>query len=358
MAVISLDCREESSLYKTVLCKPKCKRAKPNTLVRKCKSKYQETQHPLRKERQDNHAKEEEEETLGNEEVKEHGKEGNDHCTQFSNLTLKSTIHMTSVILGKYEMKTWYASNYPHEMIKKNKLCICEHCFGYMTSRNDLLHHACTFSKSPPGKRIYFEKSGNVQNLQVFCIEGKEEATFCQNLCLFAKCFMEQKTLYFDVEPFSFYVLYRKDREGYHPVGYFSKEKNRVEFNLSCIVVFPAYQKEGYGSLMISLSYAIAMAESQCGGPETPLSALGKSSYLKYWKRTVLETLHEAGEDMSVIEISQKTGMTPEDIVTTFTELGWMEKRRGNAIPMTQNGIHDLLTNGKAIRTCIVKNLR
>lgn len=35
--------------------------------------------------------------------------------------------------------------------------------------------------------------------------------------------FLDHKTLYFDVEPFLFYVLCDVDRDGAHMVGYFSK---------------------------------------------------------------------------------------------------------------------------------------
>ena len=46
---------------------------------------------------------------------------------------------------------------------------------------------------------------------------------YCQNLCLLAKLFLDHKTLYYDVEPFLFYVLTEVDRNGAHMVGYFSK---------------------------------------------------------------------------------------------------------------------------------------
>lgn len=46
---------------------------------------------------------------------------------------------------------------------------------------------------------------------------------YCQNLCLLAKLFLDHKTLYYDVEPFLFYVLTQNDSKGCHLVGYFSK---------------------------------------------------------------------------------------------------------------------------------------
>ena len=55
--------------------------------------------------------------------------------------------------------------------------------------------------------------------------------------------------MFYDVEPFWFYVLIEKKRgDVFTTVGYFSKEKNPViDYNLSCIMVLPAYMGKGYG---------------------------------------------------------------------------------------------------------------
>lgn len=46
---------------------------------------------------------------------------------------------------------------------------------------------------------------------------------YAQNLCLLAKCFLDHKTLYYDTDPFLFYVMTELDNSGFHIVGYFSK---------------------------------------------------------------------------------------------------------------------------------------
>jgi len=38
-----------------------------------------------------------------------------------------------------------------------------------------------------------------------------------------AKLFLNDKTIYFDVEPFLFYILWNVDKDGEHFIGYFSK---------------------------------------------------------------------------------------------------------------------------------------
>lgn len=54
-------------------------------------------------------------------------------------------------------------------------------------------------------------------------VDGNVSTIYCQNLCLLAKLFLDHKTLYYDVEPFLFYVLTQNDGKGCHLVGYFSK---------------------------------------------------------------------------------------------------------------------------------------
>ena len=60
---------------------------------------------------------------------------------------------------------------------------------------------------------------------------------------------VNDQTMFYDVEPFWFYVLIERKRgDVFTTVGYFSKEKNPViDYNLSCIMVLPAFMGHGYG---------------------------------------------------------------------------------------------------------------
>lgn len=80
-----------------------------------------------------------------------------------------------------------------------------------------LLQSECTH-RQPVGKEIY--RKGT---LSIYEVDGREHKIYCQNLCLLAKLFLDHKTLYFDVEPFLFYILCEVDKHGAHLVGYFSK---------------------------------------------------------------------------------------------------------------------------------------
>ena len=127
--------------------------------------------------------------------------------------------YINKIHIGKYEIDTWYFSPYPEEYGKQPKLWICEYCLKYMRLEKSYQKHVAECTKrQPPGKEIYRKGTASV-----FEVNGSEHKIYCQNLCLLAKLFLDHKTLYFDVEPFLFYVLTEVDRHGCHIVGYFSK---------------------------------------------------------------------------------------------------------------------------------------
>ena len=148
------------------------------------------------------------------------------------------------VIIGKYQIKTWYSSPYPEIYQQNLKIYLCEYCMKYVNCDVLLKRHMIKCSwRHPPGNEIYRKN-----NLSVFEVDGKQCKAYCQNVCLFAKLFLDHKTLYYDVEPFLFYVVTLADNEGCHIVGYFSKEKDSFyNYNLSCILTFPQYARQGYG---------------------------------------------------------------------------------------------------------------
>ena len=68
-------------------------------------------------------------------------------------------------------------------------------------------------------------------------VDSEAAHQYCQNLCYTAKLFLDHKTLYYDVDPFLFYVLCELDDRGYHPVGYYSKEKYSGRFHNAVLSV-------------------------------------------------------------------------------------------------------------------------
>ena len=222
------------------------------------------------------------------------------------------------VNFGGYEIETWYAAPYPEEYSRNRVLYICEFCLKYMNSDFVAWRHKLKCpAKHPPGDEIY--RDGSVS---VFEVDGRKNPVYCQNLCLLAKLFLGSKTLYYDVEPFLFYVMTEYDEFGCHFVGYFSKEKRpSSQNNVSCILTLPTHQRKGYGNLLISFSYLLTRVEGKTGSPEKPLSDMGLVSYRNYWRLVLSYELLNQKQPLSILELSDRTGMTADDIVAALEGL-------------------------------------
>ncbi len=210
--------------------------------------------------------------TVAARELDEH--EGLDEASLREHEEVTKVKNVAEVQLGKYRMNAWYFSPIPKEMFQNGNtvdvLYVCEFTLQFFARKQELLRYQAKIltrnERHPPGNEIY--RNGN---LSMFEIDGFEERLYCQNLCYIAKLFLDHKTLYFDVDPFLFYVLCEVDERGFHPVGYYSKEKySDVGFNLACILTFPCHQRKGYGRFLIDFSYELSKKEEKVGSPEKP----------------------------------------------------------------------------------------
>lgn len=244
-----------------------------------------------------------------------------------------------------YEIDTWYKSPYPSQYTSNPIMFICPHCLSYYDSSFTLNRHLlkCSFNFQPAGREIYRDED---EKISVFEIDGRKNVIFCQNLCLLAKLFLNSKTLYYDVEPFMFYVLYDySNNSSFKFVGYFSKEKlNSTGYNLSCIMTLPIYQRRGFGNFLIDFSYLLSKREFKLGTPEKPLSDLGLLSYRSYWKLSVIREVYKLlfnNEDqlifkktdtdikdphlkvfsVSIDDLSNLTGMLHDDVIVALEQL-------------------------------------
>ncbi|XP_061444319.1 histone acetyltransferase KAT8 isoform X1 [Rhineura floridana] len=237
--------------------------------------------------------------------------------------------YVDKIHIGNYEIDAWYFSPFPEDYGKQPKLWICEYCLKYMKFEKTYRYHLgqCQW-RQPPGKEIYRKN-----NISVYEVDGKDHKIYCQNLCLLAKLFLDHKTLYFDVEPFVFYILTEVDRQGAHIVGYFSKEKESPDGNnVACILTLPPYQRRGYGKFLIAFSYELSKLESTVGSPEKPLSDLGKLSYRSYWSWVLLEILRDFRGTLSIKDLSQMTSITQNDIISTLQSLNMVKYWKGQHV--------------------------
>lgn len=260
-----------------------------------------------------------------------------------------------NVVLGDLLFKPWYQSIYPEDLVAKDaeRLYVCRWCFRYSCDSHAFAKHTreCAHRTTPPGTKVY-----DYGGYAVWEVDGEEHKLFGQNLSLFAKLFLDHKTVFFDVATFLYYILTFTDpdnSESYHVLGFFSKEKLSWDANnLACICIFPPYQHKQLGKLLMGVSYKLSGWDSPggcIGGPEKPLSDLGQRSYNRFWAERIarffLCTTKRGGkkvdsenknpnspsnppkkrpprESMTVEEIGLATGMLTEDVITAVKSMG------------------------------------
>jgi histone acetyltransferase MYST1 len=260
--------------------------------------------------------------------------------------------NINKIEIGRYIMDTWYFSPFPKEYYPDgvtDMMYFCEFCLKYYIHRAELTRHSSRCNlRHPPGNEIY--RDGNIAMFEVDGGGSDKQHEYSQNLCYIAKLFLDHKTLYFDVDPFLFYVLCEISEKGYHLVGYYSKEKYSEQgFNLACILTLPCYQRKGYGSFLIDFSYMLSRKEEKIGSPEKPLSDLGLVSYRSYWCNRImdlLEGLDKRRSEVSVWDICKMTSFMPDDVTSTLKFLNLIKYN---------NGLHCLVISPESMKFALTK---
>jgi len=83
----------------------------------------------------------------------------------------------------------------------------------------------------------------------------------------------------------------------------------------------------------MGVSYELSKRENNVGGPEKPLSELGRKSYLKFWEARVAATILSSKNKstITVEELAKRCWMVREDVLTALKEMGLMQPRKRGA---------------------------
>ncbi len=275
--------------------------------------------------------------------------------------------NIDKIEMGEHLIDAWYFSPYPQELIDSalsesgdKTECIvylCDFCLDNFGRRSQLIRHRTTAGKCPishpPGNEIY--RSGS---LSFFEIDGHKQKTYCRRLCLLSKLFLDHKTLFYDVDPFLFYILTENSSRGSRILGYFSKEKESLEkYNLACILTLPQHQRKGFGRLLIEFSYELSKREGRIGSPEKPLSDLGLLSYRSFWSEVLVGILRQKSmeirtekkpgstgpisSEISIDQLSAMTSFTTDDILHTLQAIDALRYHRGQHIIVLNEKVLD-----------------
>ena len=68
--------------------------------------------------------------------------------------------------------------------------------------------------KCPNNNQTYTQIINRKDNISFFEVDGRKNKDYAQNLCLLAKLFLDHKTLYYDTDPFLFYIMTENDSKG------------------------------------------------------------------------------------------------------------------------------------------------
>lgn len=96
--------------------------------------------------------------------------------------------NLNKIQIGKHLIEPWYFSPYPKEYSGLPILYICEFCLHYLPSPVMFSRHRkkCQMLH-PPGNEIY-----RCDEISFFELDGKKQLTWCRNLSLLSKCFLDQ----------------------------------------------------------------------------------------------------------------------------------------------------------------------
>ena len=241
------------------------------------------------------------------------------------------------VYLDKFVFQSWYftpcGALYPEFSPLNPELhdCyLCPYTWSMFSSQHQLERHVLKAGYNgltiPEAREVYRDDNAGISLLEV---SGSRSSTFCRNLVLVGKAFLENKLAGHDVHLYYFYVVCLHQNKllaksggvsnncGFpfqipsaeasvsssklSPMiiaGFFSWEKGVEAYNLACIVTLPCFQSSGIGSFLITASYELAYRRGHIGTPERPLSDLGRSAYLSYWRRSIVKALLRLQTDL------------------------------------------------------------
>lgn len=87
----------------------------------------------------------------------------------------------------------------------------------------------------------------------------------------------------------------------------------------------------------MGISYELSRREGQIGGPEKPLSELGRRGYIRFWETRVSKAVlgMKAKTTLTVGEIADLCWILPEDVILALKETGALlakKKADGSAV--------------------------
>lgn len=99
----------------------------------------------------------------------------------------------------------------------------------------------------------------------------------------------------------------------------------------------------------MGVSYELSRRDGRIGGPEKPLSELGRRSYLAFWQaRIASEVLGmKSKTNIEIQELSQRCSMAVEDVIASLREMAVCETRKGGDVNVSKSRVREWATATK-----------
>lgn len=99
----------------------------------------------------------------------------------------------------------------------------------------------------------------------------------------------------------------------------------------------------------MGVSYELSRRDGRIGGPEKPLSELGRRGYLAFWQaRIASEVLSmKSKTNIEIQELSQRCSMAIEDVVASLREMSVCETKKGGDVNVSKARVREWATRTK-----------
>ena len=114
--------------------------------------------------------------------------------------------------------------------------------------------------------------------------------------------------------------------------------------NLACILIFPPWQRKGLGKILMGVSYELSRREGRYGGPEKPLSEMGKRGYMQFWEARIARTIlgMKGKKAMSVSELARACWILHEDMIASLKRMDVLgAKRKDGSINVSRKLVRE-----------------
>lgn len=80
----------------------------------------------------------------------------------------------------------------------------------------------------------------------------------------------------------------------------------------------------------MAVSYELSKREARLGGPEKPLSELGRRAYIHFWAGTITRCIvaSPTKKTITIKDITDETYIMTDDIITTLKEMQVLEHQK------------------------------